>query len=102
MASKPRPAFLDRPIARCLAFLVFLGCLSALGWLERARLFPPKVAADDPVAVCIAERAAQIDDLVTKGRIQAGQVELFKSRAREMCAGAGAPVGPPAPGQPPR
>jgi hypothetical protein len=102
MASEPRPAFLDRPVARGLAFLVFLGCLGALGWLERTRLFPPKVAANDPIAVCIAERAAQIDDLVTQGRIQAGQAELFKSRAREMCAGTGAPAGLPAPGQPPR
>lgn len=96
------PAFLDRPVARGLAFLVFLGCVAALAWLERDRLFPPKVAADDPVAMCIAERTAQIDDLVSQSRIQSGQAELFKSRVREMCANAGAAAGPPAPGQPPR
>jgi hypothetical protein len=102
MPSASHRAFLDRPVARGLAFLVFLGCVGAIVWLERARLFPPEVAADDPVARCIAEREAQIDDLVGQGRIQASQAELFKSRAREMCASAGAPVGRPAPGQAPR
>jgi hypothetical protein len=102
MASEPRPASLDRPLARGVAFLVFLGCIGAIVWLERGRLFPPEVAADDPVALCIAERSAQIDDLVASGRIQAGQAEVFKSRARDMCANAGAPAGPPPPGQPPR
>jgi hypothetical protein len=102
MAAQSRRAFLDRAVARGLAVLVFLGCVAALVWLERARLFPPEVAADDPVAMCVAERAAQIDDLVSQGRIQAGQADVFKSRAKEMCAGAGRPVGPPPPGQPPR
>ena len=101
MAS-PQRAFLDRPVARALAFLVFLGCVGAIAWLERGRLFPPEIAADDPVALCVAERAAQIDDLVGQGRIQAGQAELFKSRARELCGNAGKPAGPPAPGQAPR
>jgi hypothetical protein len=96
MASGPA-AFLDRPLARGLALLVFVGCAGALAWLERAWLFPPEVAADDPVALCIAERSAQIDDLVADGRIQTGQAELFKSRVRTLCqsAGAGAPGLPP-------
>jgi hypothetical protein len=102
MASEPRLAFLDRPVARGLAFLVFLACVAAVVWLERGRLFPPEVAAGDPVARCVAERSAQIDELVTKGRIQAGQAELFKSRARDMCANAGQPAGQPPPGQTPR
>ncbi len=101
MGSQPRPAFLDRAVARGLAVVVFLCCVGALVWLERTRLFLPEIAADDPVAQCIAERAAQIDDLASQGRIQAGQAEVFKSRAREMCANAGQPVGPPAPGQAP-
>ncbi len=100
MASAPA-AFLDRPLARALAFVVFLGCAGAIAWLERARLFPAQVAADDPVALCIAERSAQIDDLVANGRIQSGQAELFKSRVRELCGTAGVPAGPPAPGQAP-
>ena len=102
MTSAPHQAFLDRPVARGLALLVFFGCAGAIVWLERGRLFPREVAADDPVALCIAEREAQIDDLVRQGRIQAGQAELFKSRARDLCASAGAPVGPPPPGQAPR
>jgi hypothetical protein len=87
-------AFLDRPVARLLAFLVFLGCAGALAWLERARLFPPEIAADDPVALCIAERSAQIDDLAASGRIQAGQADLFKSRVRELCGTAPAGLPP--------
>jgi hypothetical protein len=102
MAAEARPAFLDRPLARGLAALVFLGCLAALAWLERARLLAPEVAADDPVALCMAERAAQIDELVSQGRIESGQAQQLKSRTGEMCAGAGAAAGAPAPGQSPR
>jgi hypothetical protein len=102
MAHDGRRPFLDRPVARGLAVLVFLGCVGAIVWLERGRLFPPEVAADDPVAQCVAEREAQIDDLVSQGRIEAGQAEVFKSRAHEMCAGAGGPAGAPPPGEAPR
>jgi hypothetical protein len=99
--AQSKAAFLDRPLARGLAFLVFLASIGAIVWLEPPRLFPSQVAANDPVARCIAERSAQIDDLVTKGRIQAGQAGLLKSRASEMCANAGEPEAPPPPGQPP-
>jgi hypothetical protein len=98
--AQAKAAFLDRPLARGLAFLVFLACIGGIVWLERGRLFPPQLAANDPMARCIAARSAQIDDLVTKGRIQAGQAELIKSRASEMCAGE--PTAPPPPGEPPR
>jgi hypothetical protein len=102
MAYRRHRAFLDRPIARGLALLVFVACVGAIVWLERGRLFPPEVAADDPVALCIAEREGQIDELVNQGRIQAGQAATFKSRARDLCAGAGQPAGQPLPGQAPR
>jgi hypothetical protein len=77
---------------------VFVGCAAALLWLERARWFPPKLAADDPVAPGIADRAAEIGELVDQGRIQAGHAGLFGSRALQMCAGAG-PARAPAAGQ---
>jgi hypothetical protein len=105
MAFRPRRAFLDRPIARVLADVVCLGCIAALAYLERDRLWqtgPDRSAADDPFARCFAERAAQIDRMRTEGTIEAAQAELFKTRAEAMCraetegAGGGAP---PLPGQ---
>ena len=89
-------SFLDRPLARGLAAVVFVGCLAGLAWLERDRLFPPEgaAAAGDPVAACFAERAAEIDGMVAEGLIEAPQAELFKTRAEAMCratAGSAAP-----------
>jgi hypothetical protein len=105
MARAPRRPFLDRPIARMIAALVFLGCVAALVYLERERLW--QAAADDagaadPFRRCFAERAAQIDQMQAEGVIEAAQAELFKTRAEAMCRsetqgpGGGAP---PFPGQ---
>jgi hypothetical protein len=103
MAPGRRRAFLDRPIARVLAAVVCLGCVAALAYLERERLWqagPDQRAADDPFARCFAERAAQIDRMRTEGMIETAQAELFKTRAEAMCRaetdGGGAP---PLPGQ---
>jgi hypothetical protein len=94
----PQPArsFLDRPLARGLAGVLFVACVAALAWLERDRLFPPEggAAADDPVAACFAARAAEIDGMVAEGLIKAPQAELFKTRAEALCratAGGAAP-----------
>ena len=87
MARTPRP-FLDRPIARVLAAAVFLGCIAALAWLERERLWPGApgaTAADDRFLRCLAERSGQIDQMLAEGLIQAAQAELFKTRAEAMC-----------------
>jgi hypothetical protein len=80
-------SFLDRPLARGLAGLVFLACVAGLAWLERDRLFPPEgaAAADDPVAACFSERAAEIDGMLAEGLVEAPQAELFKARAEAMC-----------------
>jgi hypothetical protein len=85
--ARARVSFLDGPIARVLAGLVFLGCLAALVYLERERLWQSagRTAADDPFARCFAERAAQIDRMQADGVIQTAQAELFKSRAEAMC-----------------
>jgi hypothetical protein len=105
MALRPRRAFLDRPIARVLAAVVCLGCIAALAYLERERLWqagPDQRVADDPFARCLAERAAQIDRMRSEGMIETAQAELFKTRAEAMCraetAGAGGGA-PPLPGQ---
>jgi len=96
---------LDRPLARGLAALLFVACLALLGWLERERLFPSEVAADadDPVQLCIAERAAGIDGMLAEGVIEAPQAELFKARAAAMCedtvGGSGGSALPPLPAQ---
>jgi hypothetical protein len=100
MALPPR-AFLDRPVARGLALLVLLACLAGLAWLERERWLPSetRVAAEDPAALCFAERAAEIDRMLAEGLIEAPQAEAFKSRAEAMCraTAAGAGSGLPAP-----
>jgi hypothetical protein len=106
VASRHAPAALDRPLARGLAAVVFVACLVLLAWLERERLFPSeaRVAADDPVQRCIAERAAGIEDMLAEGVIEASQAELFKARAAAMCQdtvgnGGAAPGLPPLPAQ---
>ncbi len=104
MAAQRSAAFLDRPLARGLAALVLIACITLLAWIERARWLPgDPVAALDPAAACLAERAAQIDGMLDDGVIEAGQAELFKSRAAAMCqsmqGGASGPGLPPLPGQ---
>ncbi|HIC82087.1 MAG TPA: hypothetical protein EYH07_13135 [Kiloniellaceae bacterium] len=96
-------SFLDRPIARVCALGVALLMVAVLGIMHRDDLFPPEAAApaaDDPVARCLAERAADIDGMVEEGTITAAQADLFKSRAEALCqAQAGGGSGPPLPPQ---
>jgi hypothetical protein len=97
--ARHRP-FLDRPIARVLAGVVFLACVGALVYLERERLWQvtaDQSAADDPVARCYAERATEIDRMVADNAIDDAQAELFKTRAEAMCRATleGSERGPP-------
>lgn len=91
---------LDRPIARVVALAVFLGVAGALAWIHRDDLFPPEpaaIAADDPVALCLAARARDIEKMRTDGVISDAQATLFKSRAEALCqAQHGHGAGPPA------
>ena len=60
-------SFLDRPAARLCAVGVALLMAAALAFMHRDDLFPPQQAAvnpDDPVALCFAERAKDIDNLL--------------------------------------
>jgi hypothetical protein len=106
VARRKASAALDRPLARGLAAGVFVACLALLFWLERERVFRSEaiVNVDDPVQLCIAERAAEIDAMLAEGVIEAPQAELFKSRAAAMCQdtvgdGGGGPALPPLPAQ---
>lgn len=87
MAGAPRRSVLDRPLARALAAVVFLGCVAALVYVEREHMWQAAAdqSADDAFARCFAERAAEIDGMVAENVIEAGQAELFKSRAEAMC-----------------
>ena len=94
---------LDRPAARLGAFLIFLSAAAALAWIHRDDLLPqvPVVAADDPVAICLAERTVDIDKMRQDGVIDADRATLFKSRAEALCqAQLGAGAGPPTAGAP--
>ncbi len=96
-------SFLDRPVARLLAVAVALLMAAALAFMHRDDLFPPEEAAadpDDPVALCFAERAKDIDAMLASGTINAQQAELFKGRAEALCqAQVGGGSGPPPPAQ---
>jgi hypothetical protein len=101
MPSAAARPFLDRPLARALALLVFVACAGALAWIHRDDLFPAgrRVAAgDDPFGRCFAERKGDIDNMLAEGVIDEGRAALFLSRAEAMCrAETGGGGGPPAP-----
>jgi len=101
--SSQEVSFLDRPIARFCAVGVALLMGAALAFMHRDDLFPPEQAAmdaNDPVARCFAERAADIEKMVAEGTINAQQAALFKGRAEALCqAQLGGGSGPPPPPQ---
>jgi hypothetical protein len=98
--ARTRPALGKRSSA--VALLVLLACLTGLAWLERERWLPARTAtmAEDPVALCLAARAAEIDSMLADGLIAAQQAAAFKSRTEAMCrttAAGAAPGLPPLP-----
>ena len=95
-----KPAVLDRPTARLAALGVFLCAALALAWIHRDDLMPPQAAAtraaDDPVALCLAARAKDIDQMRADNVINEDQAALFKGRAEALCeAQEGQGAGPP-------
>ena len=83
------PSFLDRPAARLVALGVLLLVAASLAFMHRDDLFPPPPAAtiaDDPVARCLAERAAGIEQMLADGVIDEAQAGQFKGRAAALCA----------------
>ncbi len=96
-----RRSALDRIAARAVALLIFVAVGAALAWIHRDDLLPGRHAAavaDDPVAKCVAERAADIDAMRQDRVIDADRATLFKSRAEALCqAQFGQGSGPPPP-----
>ena len=94
---------LDRPLARLGALGVFVIVAGLLGYIHRDNLFPPPapvVDANDPVALCLAERAPGIEAMRAEGTIDDSQAELFLARAEALCqAQAGQTNAPALPGQ---
>ena len=94
-----RPSALDRPLARIGALGVFLCMAAALAFMHRDDLFPREpaagLAADDPVALCLAARAEDIDGMQAEGVIGEAQARLFKSRAEALCQAQQGQGGPP-------
>ena len=62
-----------------------------LAYIHRDDLFPPaeEAATEDPFALCIAQREAEIDGMVADGVVDAGRAALFKSRAEALCRSEG-------------
>jgi len=90
--SAPRPSpsrsLLDRPVSRLAALGVFFAVVALLGFIHRDDLFPPPAAAvdpNDPVALCLAERAPGIEAMRSEGTIDERQAELFLARAEALC-----------------
>ena len=103
----PRPtdpgSRLDRPFARLGALGVFFAVAALLGYVHRDDLFPPPAPAvdpNDPVALCLAERAPGIAAMRADGTIDERQAALFMSRAEALCqAQAGQASAPALPAQ---
>ena len=97
---------LDRPIARIAAVGVAAAAALTLAYIHRDDLFPPEAgsagaATADPVMLCVAERSADIDGMVSDGTIDEARAALFKSRAEALCQSTvgGGNNAPPLPGQ---
>ena len=79
---------IDGPVGKMIAAGLLCVCAGALAYIHREDLFPPEATApagDDPVAQCIAQRAADIDGMVADGVIDPGRADLFKTRAASVC-----------------
>ena len=94
---------IDGPLGRGVALLLFLGILGMIGWLHGESLFPPDPVAselaaggNEALALCIAKRAGDIDQMLADGTIDENQAGLFKQRAEALCqAQEGGGAGPP-------
>jgi hypothetical protein len=82
-------AFLDRPVARLCALVVFVLCGAALVYIHRNDLWPgPKVEAGgggDPIALCMRDRLAVIDGQLRDGVLKPEQADLFRTRVDALC-----------------
>lgn len=77
-------------VGRLVALLVILGCgavLAYLNWPDSLRFNsgPASEVSEDPVARCIAEERAQIDQMVEETPELEGRRQLFLERAEARC-----------------
>jgi len=82
-------AFLDRPVARLCAIVVFVLCGAALVYIHRNDLWPgPKVevgGGDDAITLCMRDRLAVIDGQLRDGVLKPEQADLFRTRVDALC-----------------
>lgn len=103
MASTRDRSFLDGPYPRLMAAMVLALVIAALLTIHWDDLFPPEQAAvmgDDPVALCIAERSAEIDAMIEENPQMSSRRETMLARLAPMCedlVGEGAGGAPPLP-----
>jgi hypothetical protein len=84
----PRP-FLDRPIARGCAVLVFLLSVATLGFIHREDLLGraplPAAAGDDALALCIEVRLAELEQMVRDNLLTVEQAERARGQLEPVC-----------------
>lgn len=88
----PPGSVLDRPAARVVAGLVFLGMVGLLGWLHRDDLFPnakapsPAAAGEDPALLaCLAQRTGDVDRMLAEKLIDAARAEAIRASIEGIC-----------------
>lgn len=82
------PSLLDGPYARLLAALVLAAVIAALVAFHWEDIFPPEEAAvtgDDPVGLCIAQRTAEIDQMIQENPQMSGRRDTMIARIAPMC-----------------
>lgn len=92
-ATRPSPdSVLDRPAARLVAGLVFVGMVGLLGWLHRDDLFPkatapaPAAAGEEPAFLaCLAQRTADVDRMLAEKLIDAARAEAIRASIEGIC-----------------
>jgi hypothetical protein len=99
MGGAAKDSFIDGWGARLVALGVILAVGAVLLRIHWFDLFPPPQAAvepNDPVALCLAARSADIDAMLADGVINEQQAQQFKGRAEALCeAQQGGGSGPP-------
>jgi len=88
MTAPPPTHPLDRLGARLAAGLVAVLALALLAYVHREALSVGDAAdsaAETPLARCLAERRAAVDQMVADGVVEAERAALFRARAEALC-----------------
>ena len=72
----------DGPVGRMVAGAVLAVCVAGLVYVHRDDIWRPDAAPavdpNDPVAVCLAARTADIDQMVADGVVDTQRADTFK------------------------